>query len=99
MFPSRLFFFSFIFTSNAVVNGIKKMFSFSTKLLYIVSFFFSVHVFFLKHNMPRQNEKFCSTQNPPMELSAKDLHTKKPNNYKKKKTLQLQTSKHPKNSV
>jgi hypothetical protein len=47
--------------------------------------------------MSEENRKFHSTQNPPAELSVKDLQTKKHHNNKKK-LLRLQTSK-PKNSV
>lgn len=49
--------------------------------------------------MSEQLGKLRSTQNPPIELSVKNLQHKKSHSNKKKKPLLLQTSKPPRNSV
>jgi hypothetical protein len=46
--------------------------------------------------MSEEYGKFSSKQNPPVELSVKNLHNKKP---QKKKILRTQISKPPKNSI
>jgi len=46
--------------------------------------------------MSEEYGEFSSTENPPVELSVKNLQNKKP---QKKRILRIQTSKPPKNSI